>query len=418
VSVPETRNQVLRTSRLSLTILFSLLAVSSASVGDPQGGVTAHGTLISAFGNSSGLVVVTDSMATFRDGKGRIQHKSPAQKLLRYGDRTVCAIAGLGSTDVRAAPQLNADILGIVAGYRDEIQANHIEQSISSALAGISALLRFYLENIAVINSDTGHGEVIASYDLELLLVGYDPDKTPRIGELVIKVDPRRRRDGQLGWEAHEIQNDTIKVDRELQHSTKGIDYIAIRDLESPDLIDEYSIFRTFAAAKKFNSGAELTVDQMEELQRALVNLTADVQKEVGGPKQVAVLQSGHIVRLEQPDFLPPKKPFPLIVFDNVSFSRGGLIIRGNSIKLYHSTQFNDDEPIDLSRPPNFLNLDGSVFLNCTFRNKNLWHDGGSLYIDKTSRNIDSNVSFGPDASKRPDIVNLLREIFPPLQLH
>ncbi|MGI0084647.1 MAG: hypothetical protein ACREBQ_06150, partial [Nitrososphaerales archaeon] len=133
-------------------VLFSLPQTKPLSTSD----LTTFGTLILALGNSNGIVVVTDSMASYRDASGTHQSPTPAQKLLKYDEHTVCAIAGLGSARVHVAHELDADILGVVQSYRDEVERQGLKQPIASALQGLSAVLQTYLGGIAELNAQAG----------------------------------------------------------------------------------------------------------------------------------------------------------------------------------------------------------------------------------------------------------------------
>jgi len=401
----------LRTIRFLLTAF--LLTSFSAKVSGQESG--SHGTLVSAFGNSQGIVVVTDSMGTSKGRNGIAVHRFPFRKLLKFDDHTVCAIAGLGTTVVPSAPDLNADVMGIVSEYSEQVKAKGIQQPLSVSLAGISALLRFYLEGVAEVNAETGHEDQVDSYYLELLLAGYDLDRKGRIGELVISVKAVAGPEGRRRWHAQELQNDFLEIDGGLKHSIKGIDDVANRALSDPSSVQGYRIFQTYATAKKTDAGSTLTVEQLEELQRALSNLTSDIHREVGGPKQVAILEPNKTVRVEQPDFPAPQKPFSLIIYKNSSLMGAGPHIgMTKSVKFYASTRLSDRpyDPVTSNRLPDFLTLDGGVFVNCIFENENLWYNGGPLYIDKSTKNINSHVAFGLDAAKRPDMSKLLTDIF------
>lgn len=371
----------------------------------------ATGTLISAFGNANGLVVATDGVASTRNASGRTI-RIPARKLFRYDDRTVCAIAGLGGTPVPAAPQLNSDILGIVAAYRDQIQSQGIKQPLAVTLSGLSGVLQFYLANFAEINAYTGHEGIVSDYYLELLLVGFDLDGAPKICELIIKAVPNAQGAARPRWTTDQLLRRISPVGRQLTTAVRGMSGIALDALAHPEKIDGYKIFATYRAKMNLDRGASISLDEMEQIQRALINMTANQHPEVGEPKQIAILQGGRIIRFEQQFFAPPSRPFALFVVTN-SVLGSGLLFRGDFVKLYESTEFNDP-PMSPTQLPRFLVLDGSVFLNCTFRNQHLWYDGGSLYLDDTNRNIGSTVGFGPNAGKRPDVVQHLLKLFAP----
>lgn len=389
--------------------LFSCHGLASAQ------DVPTFGTLIGAFGNSNGIVVVTDSMASFRDANGVIhQLPNPAQKLLKYDDRTVCAIAGLGTASVPAAPELNADLLGVVQSYRDGIQEKNIKQPIAAALVGLSATLQFYLSGTAEINARTGNEKLLSDYHLQVLLVGYDLDGSPKIGELVLSVEPIRRDNGNPHWTSRELQKEVIPVEKGFKYSVGGMNDVALKALRTPREFQGYAILDTYQKAMAKDAGATLPLSDIEELARALISMTAEKHVEVGKDRQVAVLESGQISRLVQPAFPPPKKPFPLVVHKNGFFQGGSVVIRGDVVVLFESTRFIGMRPEPIYKKG--LTLDGNVFVDCTFSNYVLWYNGGSVYFDKTNHLSNSELALGANAFQRPDIVRSLQETFSAIQ--
>jgi 20S proteasome alpha/beta subunit len=231
-------------------------------------------------------------MGSFKDDSGTHQLPFSVQKLLKYDDHTVCAIAGLGQAKVPAAPQLNADLLGVVVSYRDEIQSKSINQPIAGTLAGLSAVLQFYLSGSAEINAKTGNDRTLSDYHLQLLLVGYDLDGKPKIGQLVLAVGPQQEPAGGTRWVAHELQNAVVPVTKELRYSVGGMSDVAVDALRHPEKFNTHKIMAAYAEGIRKDQGAS-TLEEMEQLGKALIGLTAQKHAEVGRDIQVAVLQSG-----------------------------------------------------------------------------------------------------------------------------
>lgn len=374
------------------------------------------GTLIGAFGNSNGIVVFTDSRAAYKDAAGTHPSPNPAQKLMRFDDSTVCAIAGLGSSAVHVAHELDADILGVIAAYRDAIQKEP-RRSIQSELGGISGALTYFLNGIAEINAKTGFERDISDYHLLVLLVGYDLDGVPKIGVLDLKVAPQQQPDGSTRWVTSVGTLTTVKIENQLTYLLGGMYEAAQEALKHPENFSGYEILQKYHLSMQKDRAASISVDDLEELGRALVSLTAERHpKEVGGGKQVAVLSSGRITRFVQPGFVPPRKPFSLVSVSNISisylsmFDRGPLSIPESTVKFYEGTRF-----IGASLPPpakTQMSLDHSIFVNCTFSNMALWYNGGTLYFDSTNKIENSDLAFGPEAFKHPDQVHELQEKF------
>ena len=393
--------------------LFLFLCVFAVRCDAAETDTAIHGTLISAFGNRNGLVVVTDSMGTFKDASGQIRHQTPFQKLLKYDDHTVCAVAGLLNLPVPDVPNLNSAMLGIISRYRDQVKTQGIHESMGSALKGISTLVQFYLQSLAEINADTGRTVDASQYYLEMLMVGYDDlDGLAKIGKLVIKVEANRQDSGTVKWKASEVQNQVTPVQKILIFALKGMTGTARAILKNPELHTDYAILQAYAAARKSDDGASFTLAQMEELQRGMVNLTADVHKEVGGPKQVAVLKDGVISSFDQPSLPEPERPFGLVIHRRgdlqVGSPVGSILIRGKVVNFYDSMHFyGRSEPLD--EP---LTLDGNVFVNCVFENMSVLYDGGPVYLDGTNRAINANILEGPNWARRPTTLKSLTAIF------
>lgn len=205
-------------------------------------------------------------------------------------------------------------------------------------------------------------------------------------------------------------------VEKEFVYSVGGMNEEATDALGRPRSIQGYAIFETYAHAIAKDKGASLSLDEMEQVARALVNMTAEKHPAVGKDKQVAVLESGRVIRVEQPFFLAPKQPFALTVFDNMTFSGPKpMVLRGVRVNFYNSATFIGTESSSPLREPQ-IELDGNVFVNCSFRNVVLWYNGGDVYLDRTNTAVNSQLAFGPGAAKRPDREHSLTEIFSEIQ--
>lgn len=372
-----------------------------------------YGTLVGALGNANGVVVFTDSRASFTDASGAPRHlQGDFQKLIQFNDTTVCAIAGLGSARVHVAHELDADLLGVVESFRDELQ-NHPKQSILTELTGLSASLTFYLNGIAEVNAHTGFADDVSHYHLALLLVGFDLDGLAKIGELSLRVTPHRQTDGSTRWQTSVEVLQVENIQKKLTAALTGMWDVADDALKRPEKYGGHPILEKYRSSMNKDQGASMAVDDLEELGRTLTSLTTEKYPEqVGGQTQIALLRSGESIRFVQPNFPPPKKPFRLVAFIHSSISPSSrpspvILLRGNPVKFYEATQF-----IGPSPEPGHMELDGGIFVGCTFANMVLWYNGGPFYLDSTDKFDNSELAFGIEASKHPDRVRELQAIF------
>lgn len=376
-----------------------------------------YGTLIGALGNANGIVVFTDSRASYKDATGA-PHRLPGdfQKLLSFNDTTVCAIAGLGSAKVHVAHELDADLLGVVESFRDGLK-DHPKQSMLSELRGLAAALTFYLDGIAEINGHTGFRADVSDYHLALLLVGLDVDGAAKIGKLALQVTPHQQADGNTRWGTSVEVLNVENIQSQLTAALTGMWDVAGEALKQPAKFRGYAILEKYRLAKNKDLGASMSLADLEELARALISLTTEkYPKQVGGARQIAILRSGQPISFDQPDFPSPKKPFPIAIFMSDSFpfqsfpSSPSIVIRGDVVAFYEETQFIGPSPESLKR--GHMKLDHGIFVGCLFKNMVLWYDGGPLYFDPNNTLDNSELAFGAEAFQNPDKVRELRAIF------
>jgi len=397
----------------------AFILLSGQSVTPISKDYSTYGTLIGVLGNKNGVVVFTDSRATYRDGRG-VLHRKPGdfQKLLQFDERTICAIAGLGSAKVHVAAELDADLLGVIQSYSDESR-KHQMQSLESTLKGLSYALTLYLDGIAEINAQSGFEAEVANYHLQVLLAGYDLDGILKIGELELKVVQQSQPNGKPRWVTSVLW---LRVDNVQDHFTSvigGMNDVAKDALDHPRKFRGYNIFQSYATAmeNQTDRGASLSTDDLDELGRALISLTSEKHREeVGGARQIAVLAGAHVARVSQPGFPPPHRPFPMLIMRDSLLSyppfprQPPFVIIGNPVIFYDSVTFIGEAADPVKR--GHMSLDRAIFVNCTFRNMVLWYDGGSVYFDSTNRVADSQLALNRHATDYPDRVHELYEKF------
>ena len=97
-------------------LLFLLGAKSVLAAQEP--GNISRGTVNIALSNANGIVLLTDSVQTVGD-----HFKQPVPKLFRIDDKTVCSIAGFASETGWIRSEMNTDVAGIIADFRETCAA-------------------------------------------------------------------------------------------------------------------------------------------------------------------------------------------------------------------------------------------------------------------------------------------------------
>jgi 20S proteasome alpha/beta subunit len=144
-----------------------------------------HGTVNIALANANGIVLLTDSVQSFHRNDGWHFHQ-PVQKLFRLDNKTVCSIAGFASETGWIPPELNTDVTGIMADFKDQLTQKPVPE-LEAKLRGIAYLVSFYIEVVANrYEVAFGSGTPIGAYEFEVIVAGYDVDGKPKVEKLVI----------------------------------------------------------------------------------------------------------------------------------------------------------------------------------------------------------------------------------------
>jgi hypothetical protein len=367
-------------------MIVSLAALPVAATHEDD--MTTSGTLIMAFANANGIVVITDSMQT----RAGIQLTEPGQKLMKYNDQLVCAVAGLGKFGVPAIPKLSAEMLGVVAAYRDDEERQHKVTSMSQKLGAISGILRFYLDTIADANEITSSVADASNYNLELMLVGYDSDKKAKVGELELRAIPHSNSSGQRRWEFREVSNKVSLVTPQFGYALGGMWDVAGRVLKKPTGTNP--VIASFAQTLIKDGGTSLSLSQMKSLGYEIMTRTEKKYKEVGGPRQTAILTRGAVQSVSQPSFPELPRPLKLVVFEQMVIGEGGMtgphamdfLLQPDMISIFEDVIFN--------KTPTPLVLDGNIFVNCKVRNSEVRYSGGFTFFDTTDTVSNSSLNF------------------------
>jgi len=381
---------MVRSAAVSLALC---LASGSVLFAESEGKII-RGTINIAFANASGIVVLTDSMQTYRDQTGEHQLKEPGQKLFRLDDRTVCTIAGFGSQSFPTAPTFNTDMAGILATFKDQLSQHPVPQ-FAAKLEALAYIVGFYLSAAADINDFVpAQDRSGQQYTLELILAGYDADGAPKLGTVVMTEAVEVAAAGDRFWSPNVVTQVT-PVKPEFAYIVHGMPDVASKILGTPqEFLDNPAVVR-YAQSAKNDRGESLTVSDMEALAKFIAVESAKAHPEVGGADQIAVLASGGVV-LDQPTFPEPKRQMNIAVVTNsrIEGTFPFYFAPGSHPPLFLWI----GSTFDGLRTPGLV-LDGQFFYGCKVRNSVVRYDGGFTGLDASDEIIDSWLVPGPHAT-------------------
>jgi hypothetical protein len=132
-----------------------------------------------------------------------------------------------------------------------------------------------------------------------------------------------------------------------------GITYIADSLLQNPKAWESEPAIRRYEDAMKSDNGRSLTISEMKDLAVQLALQTAKKERGVGGPNQIAILQKGPVVSIDQGTYPPP----PKMLFD--------FALWVSSLYEFDVTGFFNSE----SKLPNIKTStgDNGLFVKCLF---------------------------------------------------
>jgi hypothetical protein len=388
-----------RKTAINTFILFFVTFCCPLSPTGAQDNAPNVGTLIGAYANKNGIVVVTDSQLSVLGENGQpIPIRQPGQKLAKLDDRHVVAVAGLEFLPVETMPSLSADTLGVIVDYRRNLEG---DPRFDDLLRGISATLQFYLTTITDIKIKTKTVPRETISPVEIILAGYDLDGTPKIGKIVIKYSSL-----SPGGEfvATEVVHESIGVGEDFVYKTAGIDEIAQAMLKKP-LRGKYNppALETYWSALERETRNKLTIEQMSQLGDSLINETFAKTNLVGGLAQVASLRNNQVQSLSPTDVFPAlRTPFPLVVMKGAHFEGGGQLVHNNSGVIFFDHGYfrgNYDQVAEPYRLFSGMHLDGNIYVNSTFNNLLLVYDGGEMYFDSSNTTNNCHIQFGPNVT-------------------
>lgn len=384
------RRGIMRTSdggKYLTWVLVGVYLVLTVNAAHPQDRLaTSQGTVNIGLGNANGVVLLTDSMQSFKQGNEwhRIQ---PAQKLFRLDDKTVCSIAGFASEKGWISQELNTDVSGIIADVKDELARKPVEE-LDAKLAAVAFLVGFYIDVVA------NRREVLepnvpvnpSTYKFEVIVAGYAKDGALKIKKLILTSRVSQPADGTKYW-THTTSAEEPTTEKGLTHLFGGIQDVSQKIVDSPNE------FRTSVAVQKyarFKSTKNAKPLSLAELAALASEMAAQTSKDphfngfVGGRDQVAILADGKILKLDQPTFPDPPRPLKFVFMVDLEV-RGALnlVTSPNTHFLWIRSDF-----VRIRNPA--LRLDGQFFYGCEIRDSLVEYGGGLTDFGLTNKVIDS----------------------------
>lgn len=360
--------------------------------------VPSRGTVNIALANANGIVLLTDSAQSYKQS-GVWHHTQPVQKLFRLDDRTVCSIAGFASETGWPHPQLDTEVSGIIADFKDQLARQPVAE-VDAKLRGIGFLVGHYLDVITnrqeVVNpSSTAVGE----YEFQVIVAGYDPDGQSRIEKLVLVPVVPNAAQGRKYW-THSTRLELPTEEHGLSYLLGGIPYVSRKILESPEEFPGSPAIRSYARSKKANGRDLLTVEQLAALASAMAKKTANhplFTGFVGGDDQIAILTKGKIAKLDQPSFAAPPRPLKFALMVSPSVVGAQYLVTSPDVSfLWIRTRFTG------FRNPR-LRLDNQFFYKCEIRDSIVEYSGGLTDFGPTNTVVNSMLF--------PAYVNSLEEV-------
>jgi hypothetical protein len=374
------------------------LATADSSAPNP----VLTGTVNIVLANANGIVVLTDSNQTGRYSTGE-PFTSPlsGQKLFRIDDRTVCSVAGFGSTSLPTFPEFTASIGGILDSYAAELRAKGGTHSFHEKLTSLDFFLEFRLSGIG--NLQHLKQAQLGDYGVELIMAGYDLDGTTKLGKIV--VDTRLSADGIFSPVLKKLTEAT--VGRDLAHETAGIGGAAVENiLAYPAQFAEEPEIGKYSASKASDRGSSLSAAELEALAKSLARHSAFANSRyigdshkmwwpVGGRNQIAILEKGLIQKIDQQLFEERGPHTPNVIMQMQNKFHEGPVAPNPApdilLMLYVKNLFQDSQ----------ISLDGTYFFDNEFDRVTLFYDGGVLGFDPSNRVTGCALILGPHGDRR-----------------
>jgi 20S proteasome alpha/beta subunit len=288
-----------------IVLLFStspLLAETKATNGS-----LGHGTINVVLGNENGIVVLTDSRITLDGGQ---LSPDPAQKLFKLDDRTVCTFAGFafapGSGDF-----FYTTSSAIIQEFTRQLSLTSQPVSLEEKTHALSYIFARQLTALSNLRDAAKQTSDPLLYSVQLTVVGYDIDGSPKIVQVTLQNTASMLHASETSddW-LEEVQGPSVvtEVGKPLVARLAGIRNIADAVLANPRVLENEPAIHRYADAMRKDGGQSLTVPEMRDLAVQLAFQTHMRKPGVGGDNQVAILQKGRVISVDQAAYPPPRK--------------------------------------------------------------------------------------------------------------
>lgn len=322
-----------------------------------------HGTLNLCIGNKNGVVVATDSCATKVDGAGNvIGREYNHQKLFQLDENIVVAIAGYNRASVKFAPEFIAPAAGIILDYLDQIKNRNHKPTYTEAVISLSHLMSFHLTSVANVKLFSEGRISKGDYIFQMLIVGRDGDKV-KITKIHLSLEV------QLGSQGLPYLNSVIAntsesvVNNDLTFVTAGYDLIASQILKEPKRYKSKVIER-YACLLEKRKTSEMSVPEMLEMVKAIMDVTGQANPGVAPPIQTAVFTPGR-TDTNIPSFPIVERPhlrFSLFIGGGISGMPLEKAIKTDAPMLFISSRF-ERSVVPLTEQYFYFD---SKFVNCS----------------------------------------------------
>ena len=395
-------------------------AQPSHFLGDSSGrGGVIRGTINVVVADSEGIVVLTDSMVTetVRDEHGVVravrQLPEPKQKLFQIDDFTVCTFAGFASAETPSVPAFLNDVSAIMG--RVVKQLNEHKESrdspplkVAEKLELLEVVFGYYIEGIANLRGPMFYSE--QDYYFKLLIAGYDPDGTPEVGSLVLKLAHTPGATGEF-LSPVTLERNVSSVGAYHEPLLAGITDIANKIQNDPAKWHTDKAVADYEEAKK--SGKPPTIEQMSAYAISMKEHTAEAYPEVGGENQIAVLKRGRVLRVAQHPFPSvPAREFRFRILTCFSMTGDmkdrskaagfwGVVTPG-CFPIYFNNSFTRARQ----------EIGNSYYSGNVFREAVLSYKGGTVQFGTSNQVIDSDLLLGPKVRQdSPEVQQLLERL-------
>ncbi len=383
----------MRLRKIFFSLVILALPLTTRAAGNSNDRFVGHGTIDVVLANETGFVVLTDSMIT----EGSRQIPNPGQKLFKLDDRTVCTMAGFAYAGA-PVPELYTSTSAIISEFRKQL-ATHPVLSMEAKLQALAFLFNSHLSTIATVRDSGGMATPIGSYAFELIIAGYDADDIPKIG----KVELRTKADPYGGLDSTTQSISLVKVEKRLVWRLGGEPDIAEKLLQAPQSLKGERVFDVLAHSLQKDGGQSLTLEQMEEIAIKLAYYTSKAYPSVGGANQIAILQNGRILKIDQRAFPDPPK-----LLNNFSLLVGVRIEGLNTLAIDKGAT---GRFVRCSFGGTERSLHGDFFFANDFRDTVLKYDGGLIYFGKSNTVSNSVLVIGKHANRHdPRVIRLTND--------